>query len=60
MANRELTFDVSIGNIDEMVSDLKRVQREAKKATQAVRELEAEIIRASGVPADKLKGGAGE
>lgn len=43
MANRELTIDLSIGNIDEVVSDLKRVQREAKKATQAIRELETEL-----------------
>lgn len=36
----ELTIDLSIGNIEETVSELKRVQREAKKATQAIRELE--------------------
>lgn len=36
----ELTIDLSIGNIEETITELKRVQREAKKATQAIRELE--------------------
>lgn len=35
----ELTIDLSIGNIEETVTELKRVQREAKKATQAIREM---------------------
>lgn len=39
----ELTIDLSIGNIEETITELKRVQREAKKATQAIRELETEI-----------------
>lgn len=42
MANlSELTIDLSIGNIEETVTELKRVQREAKKATQAIREMAA-------------------
>lgn len=36
----ELTIDLSIGNLEETITELKRVQREAKKATQALKELE--------------------